>query len=61
MSEYDKENPPAYDGVAETWFDDTAAMRQGATTPEYAATRADEENFLAGDSPFIITRELNII
>jgi len=61
MSEYDKEELPAYDGVAETWFDDTAAMRQGATTPEYAETRADEENFLAGDSPFIITRELKII
>jgi uncharacterized protein (TIGR02118 family) len=61
MSEYDKEDPPAYDGVAETWFDDTAAMRQGATTPEYAATRADEENFLTGDLPFIITRELKII
>ena len=61
MSEYDKEEPPAYDGVAETWFEDTAAMRQGATTPEYAATRADEVNFLAEDSPFIITRELKMI
>lgn len=61
MTEYDKDKPPAYDGVAETWFDDTAAMRRSATTPEYAATRADEENFLAGKLPFIITRELRII
>jgi len=61
MGEYEKEASPPYDGVAETWFDDTASMRQGATTPEYAATRADEKNFIAGELPFIITRELKII
>jgi uncharacterized protein (TIGR02118 family) len=55
MSEYEKETPPVYDGIAETWFDDTAAMRQGASTPEYAATRDDEKNFIAGELPFIIT------
>ena len=61
MREYEKEEPPACDGVAETWFDDTAAMRQGATMPEYGATRGDEKNFLAGELPFIITHELKII
>lgn len=61
MTEYDKDKPPAYDGVAETWFNDTVAMRRSATTPEYMATRADEENFLAGKLPFVITRELQII
>ena len=61
MSEYEKEVPPDYDGVAETWFDDTAAMRQGATSPEYVATRADEGNFVEGELDFIITRELKII
>jgi len=57
MFEYEKEHPPVYDGVAETWFEDTAAMRHSATTPEYAAHHADMSNFLAGDLPFIITRE----
>jgi hypothetical protein len=51
-----------YDGVAITWFDDTQAMRESATTPEYARTRADEVNFIApGRLPFIITREHVIV
>lgn len=61
MDEYDKEVPPAYDGVAETWFTDTAAMRQSGATPEYVATRADEKNFLTEPLPFIITREVRMI
>jgi uncharacterized protein (TIGR02118 family) len=52
---------PAYDGLAITWFDDTAAMRASAATPEYARTRADEPNFLAGELPFIITREIVVV
>jgi uncharacterized protein (TIGR02118 family) len=46
-----------YDGLAITWFDDVAAMRAGAATEAYAATRADEANFLAGELPFVITTE----
>jgi uncharacterized protein (TIGR02118 family) len=46
-----------YDGLAITWFDDVAAMRAGAATEAYARTRADEENFLAGELPFVITTE----
>ena len=54
---YDSGKTPLYDGVAITWFDDTQAMRESATTPEYARTRADEVNFIApGRLPFIITR-----
>jgi uncharacterized protein (TIGR02118 family) len=52
---------PACDGLAITWFDDTSAMRAAATTPEYARTRADEPNFLAGDLAFIITREVVVV
>lgn len=48
---------PALDGLALTWFEDTAAMRASAGSPEYAATRADEDNFLAVPLDFIITRE----
>lgn len=54
--------PPAYDGIAITWFDSTAAMRVSATTLEYARTRADEPNFIvAGDAPVILTTEHVII
>ncbi|MHA6796941.1 EthD domain-containing protein [Pseudonocardia bannensis] len=55
---YERAEPPLWDGVAITWFDDVAAMRRSATTPEYAATRADEPNFLApGELPFLIMTE----
>ena len=36
----------AYDAVAESSFDDTAAMKALARTPEYAAVLADEANFI---------------
>jgi len=55
---------PALDGLAVTWFDSTASMKQGAATPVYAETRADEANFLLltnGHLPFIITREHEIV
>jgi uncharacterized protein (TIGR02118 family) len=45
------------DGLAITWFDDVAAMRTGAESDVYTATRADEANFLVGELPFIITSE----
>jgi len=52
---------PVSDGLAITWFDDTTAMRAAATTEEYRRTRADEPNFLSGDLPFIITREVVVV
>jgi uncharacterized protein (TIGR02118 family) len=62
LSEYEKPAAPAYDGLAITWFASTADMKRGTTTPEYAATRADEPNFLPdGHLPIIITREHRII
>jgi uncharacterized protein (TIGR02118 family) len=48
------------DGLAITWFDDVAGMRAGAATEAYAKTRADEENFLAGELPFVITTERTV-
>ncbi len=57
-SAYDKNEAPPYDGLAITWFASTADMKRGTTTPEYAATRADEPHFLPdGHLPIIITRE----
>ena len=62
LHEYAEGRPaPAFDGLAITWFDSTAAMKDGATTPIYAQTRADEANFLPdGHLPFIVTREREI-
>ncbi len=57
-SAYRDGRAPIYDGVAETWFDDTGAMRASARTAEYAAKRADEPNFIDGSRlAFIITGE----
>ncbi len=55
------EHLPALDGVALTWFDDTAGMRAAAHTPEYAATRADEVNFTTVPLEFVITTENVVI
>jgi uncharacterized protein (TIGR02118 family) len=49
---------PVYDGVAQTWFDDLDAMRAAAGTQERAAAQADEANFLAGRSPFVVCTSL---
>jgi uncharacterized protein (TIGR02118 family) len=58
MAEYEKSETPPFDGLAITWFASTADMKRGTTTPEYAATRADEPPFLPdGHLPIIITRE----
>ena len=54
---YERSQPPALDGLAITWFDDTNAMRASALTDEYASTRADEPNFLTEPLDFIITDE----
>jgi len=57
LDEYQRGEPP-FDGLAITWFRSTGDMRDGAKTPEYAATRADEPNFLPnGHLPIVIVRE----
>jgi len=62
LSEYQKGAAPPYDGLAITWFASTADMKRGTTTPEYAATRADEVNFLPdGHLPIIVTREHRVV
>src|SRR5215213_5963203 len=38
--------PPAYDAVAEDWFDDLAAMGAAFASPESQAVLADAPNFL---------------
>ena len=38
--------PPAYDAVAEDWFDDAAAMGAALASPEGQAVAADVPNYL---------------
>jgi uncharacterized protein (TIGR02118 family) len=45
---------PAYDGIAELWTDDVAALRALAASPEYAAVRADEANFIDPASMMVL-------
>ncbi|MDG2112311.1 MAG: EthD domain-containing protein, partial [Actinomycetota bacterium] len=52
-----KAAPPPFDGVAVTWWEDLEAMRASARSDEYAATRADEPNFLDEEPDVILTTE----
>lgn len=53
-----RKGEPAYDGVAELWFDNTDAMRALTPTAEYAAVMADEQNFInSSQQGSIITDE----
>jgi len=45
-SGYARGREPDFDGIAETWFDDTDAMRAVAASEQYAAVQADEPNFI---------------
>ncbi len=52
---------PAFDGIPMSWFDELDALRAAGESPEYAATRADEANFMASDRlPFVIAAEHEI-
>jgi uncharacterized protein (TIGR02118 family) len=61
-SAYRDGRTPLWDGAAEVWFEDTAAMRESEKTAQYRAVRNDEPNFLdQARTSFIITRERVII
>ena len=50
-----------YDAIAESSFDDTAAMKALARTPEYAAVLADEPDFIDRPSMGSIITEEHVI
>ena len=52
---------PAFDGIAEVWFDDTAAMRALAGTIAYAAVQADEAEFIDRATMGLIVTEEHVI
>jgi uncharacterized protein (TIGR02118 family) len=53
---------PAYDGIAEVWFDDTDAMRRLAGSAAHEAVRADEARFIdQATMGLLITEEHPIV
>jgi uncharacterized protein (TIGR02118 family) len=56
-----RKGEPAFDGVAESWFDDTRAMKTLAKTPEYEAVLADEPNFIDRSTMGSIITEEHVI
>jgi len=52
---------PVFDGIAEVWFDDTAAMRALAGTSAYAAVQADEAEFIDRATMGLIVTEEHVI
>jgi uncharacterized protein (TIGR02118 family) len=62
LAAYDRGREPAWDGIAIIWFDDAAALRAAANTPEWGRAKADDPNFIApGPVAFIVTTEHVIV
>jgi uncharacterized protein (TIGR02118 family) len=52
---------PDYDGMAELWFDDVAALVEARRSPEWAAASADEANFvMPGDTAYLVCEERRV-
>jgi uncharacterized protein (TIGR02118 family) len=56
-----RKGEPAFDGVAESWFDDTHALKALAGTRQYAAVLADEPKFIDGATMGSIITEEHVI
>lgn len=54
--------PPApFDGMAELWFDDLAALRAARLSPEWRASTEDEPNFIdATRTALFLTEEREV-
>ncbi len=50
-----------YDGIAEIWVDDVAALRAMAGTDAYAAVQADEENFIDRSKMALLLTQEHVI
>ena len=48
---------PVHDGMAEVWYDDSAALKANAQSPEYAAVEADEVNFMDSSANVLLLVE----
>lgn len=56
-----RKGEPAFDGVAESWFDDTQALKALAGTAQYAAVQADEPAFIDGSTIGSIVTEEHVL
>jgi len=54
---YAGDRDPPYDGAAELWFDDLESFRRAAGSPEVAAAREDERNFIDHSRVALIVTE----
>jgi len=52
---------PVYDGIAEVWADDTAALRAMTQSPAHAGVQADEARFIDRASMGVIITEDHVI
>jgi uncharacterized protein (TIGR02118 family) len=52
---------PAYDGIAEVWADDTAALRAMTQSPHHAAVQEDEARFIDRASMGVIITEDHVL
>ncbi len=53
--------PPDFDGVAELWFDDVAALLRARTSEEWRLSGLDEPNFLdPASTAYLVTEERTV-
>jgi uncharacterized protein (TIGR02118 family) len=57
---YDSDTPPAFDGLAELWYDSLEARAEAQATPEWRAATADGPNFI-GSNVGLLASEVAII
>jgi len=60
LSAYQRGNP-AYDGIAEVWADDTAALRAMTQSPVHSELQADEARFIDRTSMGVIITEDHVV
>ena len=60
LSAYQRGNP-AYDGIAEVWADDTAALRAMTQSPVHPELQADEARFIDRTSMGVIITEDHVV
>src|ERR1700687_3713270 len=61
LAAYGTGEPPYYDGIAEVWADDTAALRAMTQSPHHAAVQADEARFIDRAGMGVIITEDHVV
>jgi uncharacterized protein (TIGR02118 family) len=61
VSDPDAGRPPSFDGMAELWFDDVAALQAARQSPEWRSSSDDEAHFIdASRTALFLTVEREI-